>query len=198
MGNGEMTTCCLTRSCRLLLALSIIFAFHYVVPTQRSGRWSATGDAAGSPSPRGLFPALQHRQRAAAKRARARRVGGQRQQTRAALERARPGRGMALRRPLLALARPGGSPVTGRPRRRPGRARARNKRRTGGTVRSQLPRRAEPSLTGAGAARPKVGLLVEAGTPQRGPRPIRRCLLPPVQVAAAGNVGRAGYPVAQL
>lgn len=138
-----------------------------------------------------FFPALQHRQQAAAMRARARRVGGQRQQPRAALERARPGRGTAHRRRLLALARPGGSPVNGRPR-------ARNKRRTGGTVRSQLPRRAEPSLTGAGAARPQVGLLVEAGAPQGGPRPIRRCLLPPVQVAAAGNVGRAGYPVAQL
>lgn len=191
MGNGELTTCCVTRSCRLLLALSIIFAFHYVVPTQRSGRWSATGDAAGSPSPKGLFPGAS----APPARGCNARPGPARwrsaPQPRAALERARPGRGTAHRRRLLALARPGGSPVNGRPR-------ARNKRRTGGTVRSQLPRRAEPSLTGAGAARPKVGLLVEAGAPQGGPRPIRRCLLPPVQVAAAGNVGRAGYPVAQL
>lgn len=69
---------------------------------------------------------------------------------------------------------------------------------TSGTARSRLPRWAGPSLTGAGAARPEVGLLVEAGAPQRGPRPVRRRLLPPVQVAAAGDVGRAGHPVAQL
>lgn len=60
------------------------------------------------------------------------------------------------------------------------------------------PAQAGPSLTGAGAARPEVGLLVGPGAAQRGPGPIRRRLLAPVQVAAAGDVGRAGHPGAQL
>lgn len=55
-----------------------------------------------------------------------------------------------------------------------------------------------PSLTGAGAARAEVGLLVGAGAARRGPSPVRRRLLAPVQVAAAGDVGRAGHPGAQL
>lgn len=140
---------------------------------------------------KGFFSlALQHRQPGAATRLRARRGRSQSQQTRVALERARPRRGTAHGRCLLVLARLGISPANGRPQ-------AGDKRGTGATA-SRLPRWAGPSLTGAGAARPEVGLLVEAGAPQRGPRPVRRRLLPPVQVAAAGDVGRAGHPVAQL
>lgn len=106
---------------------------------------------------------------------------------------ARPGRGTTQGRLPPALARPGGSLLVGGGSR--GSARDRGAPKGGGRPRASP---GGPSLTGAGAAHPEVGLLVGAGAAQRGPRTIWRRLLAPVQVAAAGDVGRAGHPGAQL